>query len=667
MNPMERFRRNFKVASKLKIDPETWFSVNMATYCKHLASYYQVDGHAMVLALINGIASICRSTYVNRESHFLVPCNIFNLVVARSVYSKSTILDLAETVAEATVPYFPENLFDEPSNQITNELMVDDGRNSCATTTTNNLIGHLNLKRTHNKVVFNDGTAAGVLNNLKGCTRTMNLHEADGASTGDIIAAELARQAADMAADAFFERFFLWPMDGEPIPNHNCVASIDFSNYPSLEQFGILCGFFSNLYLDLEEEGKGILAEQSFNFRLAGSQEDVKDNISARLNKTALLTYRFAGLCALLEAAFDIGTEYIQEYITFGTGQADEAFFQRASKVAERKYGQIIRKERRLIIDNDVCKRAHDVTFQNLAQYMALMKIQEEDKNNWFIQSGRQMKSTMRVQVPEENTQVVKSIDNNAVFVRNQKNIDCALTRKQKNMLKKINSYKASILLHPSLIFIKSSLHANSSLKKTSSILETSFLKSLVSDRYLIAIPGGLVCRKIKATVYVKMIPLSDNESKEAFSARLASFHDERLTLNSYLTSCSSISLDSAGLIDPDVIEILQLERYQSLKIDFSSITQRAVDVTNRNDLSRTCSTSTQENVSIDSEINFLSNEDDSLINQLEHENNIQHHELNIFNFIDNFSETDDQSNYSASELVVLSEETIEQQPETIE
>ncbi|CAF5024087.1 unnamed protein product, partial [Rotaria magnacalcarata] len=29
-----------------------------------------------------------------------------------------------------------------------------------------------------------------------------------GASTGDIIAAELARQAADMAADAFFERFF---------------------------------------------------------------------------------------------------------------------------------------------------------------------------------------------------------------------------------------------------------------------------------------------------------------------------------------------------------------------------------------------------------------------------------------------------------------------------
>ncbi|CAF4075256.1 unnamed protein product, partial [Rotaria magnacalcarata] len=560
------------------------------------------------------------------------------------------------------------------------------------------------------KVVFNDGTAAGVLNNLKGCTRTMNLHEADvtlkslglllpspidltptridsfrstlmtlhekpgnfvrvlkkeninitgsklnifGASTGDIIAAELARQAADMAADAFFERFILWPMDGEPIPNHNCIASIDFSNYPSLEQFGILCGFFSNLYLDLEEEGKGILAEQSFNFRLAGSQEDVKDNISARLNKTALLTYRFAGLCALLEAAFDIGTEYIQEYITFGTGQADEAFFQRASKVAERKYGQIIRKERRLIIDNDVCKRAHD--------------IQEEDKNNWFIQSGRQMKSTMRVQVPEENTQVVKSIDNNAVFVRNQKNIDCALTRKQKNMLKKINSYKASILLHPSLIFIKSSLHANSSLKKTSSILETSFLKSLVSDRYLIAIPGGLVCRKIKATVYVKMIPLSDNESKEAFSARLASFHDERLTLNSYLTSCSSISLDSAGLIDPDVIEILQLERYQSLKIDFSSITQRAVDVTNRNDLSRTCSTSTQENVSIDSEINFLSNEDDSLINQLEHENNIQHHELNIFNFIDNFSETDDQSNYSASELVVLSEETIEQQPETIE
>ena len=73
-----------------------------------------------------------------------------------------------------------------------------------------------------------------------------------------------------MAADALFERFILWPIDGEPIPNENCITCVDFSQYASLEQFGVLCGFFNNLNLDLEPDEKDILAEQSFNFRVAG-------------------------------------------------------------------------------------------------------------------------------------------------------------------------------------------------------------------------------------------------------------------------------------------------------------------------------------------------------------------------------------------------------------
>ena len=84
MNPMERLRSNLKVACKLRIEPEVWFSEDLADYCRHLASYYQVDNHAMALAVINGVATTCRSTYVNRSTHFLVPCNLFNLVIARS-------------------------------------------------------------------------------------------------------------------------------------------------------------------------------------------------------------------------------------------------------------------------------------------------------------------------------------------------------------------------------------------------------------------------------------------------------------------------------------------------------------------------------------------------------------------------------------------------------
>ncbi len=80
----------------------------------------------------------------------------------------------------------------------------------------------------------------------------------------------MVRQAASLAADALFERFVLWPIDGEPIPNEQCIGSIDFSRYCSLEQFGVLCGFLADLILDLEQDGKDILAEQAFSFRVAG-------------------------------------------------------------------------------------------------------------------------------------------------------------------------------------------------------------------------------------------------------------------------------------------------------------------------------------------------------------------------------------------------------------
>jgi hypothetical protein len=94
MNPMERFRANLKVACTLKIEPEMWFSEALANYVRYLASYYQLDAHAMVLAVVNGVATTCRSTYVNRTSHFLVPCNLFNLVVARSGKCQSIINDI---------------------------------------------------------------------------------------------------------------------------------------------------------------------------------------------------------------------------------------------------------------------------------------------------------------------------------------------------------------------------------------------------------------------------------------------------------------------------------------------------------------------------------------------------------------------------------------------
>jgi hypothetical protein len=59
-------------------------------------------------------------------------------------------------------------------------------------------------------------------------------------------------------------------LDGEPIPNEKCITTIDYSQYCSLEQFAVLCGFLSDLILQLEPDGKNILADQALEFRNAG-------------------------------------------------------------------------------------------------------------------------------------------------------------------------------------------------------------------------------------------------------------------------------------------------------------------------------------------------------------------------------------------------------------
>ncbi|CAF4518031.1 unnamed protein product, partial [Rotaria socialis] len=707
------------VACKLRVEPETWFSTDTAQYCRQLASYHQVDAHAMAISLINGVASTSRSTYVNRSSHFRVPCNLFNIIVARSGYSKSSILDLAELMAEAAAPFFAEVAGKDESSVERDEIAAGvefDGASTTATIPGNKM----KMKHVHQKVVFNDGTAAGVLSNLMGRTRTMHLHEADvtlkslglllpspidmmpyrvdpfrstlmtlhekpdnflrilkketiyvtgsklnifGASTGDFIAAELARQAASMAADALFERFILWSIDGEPIPNENCVESVDFLQYPSIQQFGVLCGFFKDLKLDLEPEGKAILAEQSFNFRVAGSQEGVLDNVSARLNKSALVSYRITGLCALIEAAFNMIAQYVAEYVTFGTGVADEEFFHRAFKIAEKKYGLYIRKEQRLMIDTDICKRAHDVTVQNVAQYMALMKLNAEDRKDWFTLTNRLAKTTVRHITGEENIEVTDSKNNN-VSSNNGQITGLPLTRKQQNMLRKGDSYKASILLHNSLVFIKSGLYVNSSLKKASSILEKFILKPLLHNGLLIAVADGLICRRTKATVYIKMIPCNDDESKEVFINRLTNFQDERLNYNTYLASCSNVSFHSAGVISEEVLDILRLERYQILNIDISSVFQRHVLANPHVASSRTCSISAQENDPSCSQ-NITSSDDDHTNDPEQHEDNVEHLSSNILDLLHNFSEVSNDSLSIVSQLVVSHEEIIEEQCET--
>ncbi len=87
---------------------------------------------------------------------------------------------MAETAAQYFVEFDIKQKLNRQSNGQSNELISSNESKLCMTaTTTTVLMDRTYVERIPRKVVFNDGTAAGVLSNLKGCTRPMNLHEVD--------------------------------------------------------------------------------------------------------------------------------------------------------------------------------------------------------------------------------------------------------------------------------------------------------------------------------------------------------------------------------------------------------------------------------------------------------------------------------------------------------
>lgn len=431
---------------------------------------------------------------------------------------------------------------------------------------------------------------------------------------------------------------------------------------------------------------------------LLGYEEGVQDNISARLNKSALVSYRLTGLIALAELAFELVEYYQSEYVTFGSGEADETFCRRIKRIVSGKYDDIVNGEKRFLIKTEVCKRGRDVTVQNLAQYMALMKISNEDKKNWSSPSGRLGKINVRSVTDNQDTES-KLAKRMKASPSEDAGSDYALTRKQKNMLQKINTYKAVILLHKSLVFNKSGLYTNSFLKKASSILEERFLRPLVVDGFLLAIPNGLICRKSKVVVYIKAIPSSDDESKQVFAESLARFGYENLDYNTYMDSCSSINFKSTGVLNDEVFEILRTARYQCLNIDLSPlISSHAHSTVSGNegltlfqiedgqrdsflitDISSVPSTTEIESIDSVTAIENIMG-DDFLEDALGHENDVDL-QLDDINILDSSSErmcimfsmtrvmymhfclVDDRSVSNAAQLIVVNEEIVENIP----
>ena len=98
------------------------------------------------------------------------------------------------------------------------------------------------------------------------------------------------------------------------------------------------------------------------------------------------------------------------------------------------------------------------------------------------------------------------------------------------NLLNKTKYLKMKILLHDSIVFVKSDLYVNWELKAASLILDSVLLPELVTERLLLGIDG----KWNKTTVYIKIIP-GGEMSRDDLRRILASYGDERLTIHTYL------------------------------------------------------------------------------------------------------------------------------------
>ncbi len=79
-----RFQSNFSLASELKITSSVCFSLALALYVDHLASFNQMHNEALVIVILNIVAVMCENSKIHRANKFALPMNLYNLVVARS-------------------------------------------------------------------------------------------------------------------------------------------------------------------------------------------------------------------------------------------------------------------------------------------------------------------------------------------------------------------------------------------------------------------------------------------------------------------------------------------------------------------------------------------------------------------------------------------------------
>ena len=205
--------------------------------------------------------------------------------------------------------------------------------------------------------------------------------------------------------------------------------------------------------------------------------------------------YRFAGLVCLLEHAFKISDYYLASHASFGTSQPCQDTFNRLQSIVDREYGDVLSSTtcQHLLVDISVANRAKEITFANLEQYKLLLFLDKDDGRNWNVFPGGLMRYT---------SMPASAIDRS--HLHHQGSSPSAVeksSRRQVNLIKKANPLKVNVLLHNSIIFLKSGLYIDRKLKNASSILDKTLLPELVAEGLLLSTERGIVGTWNKPTV----------------------------------------------------------------------------------------------------------------------------------------------------------------------
>ena len=218
--------------------------------------------------------------------------------------------------------------------------------------------------------------------------------------------------------------------------------------------------------------------------------------------------------------------------------------------------------EHHLIVDSSVANRAKEITLANLEQYKLLLFVDKDDGRNWNVLPGGGIKY---VPIP------ILAHDQTHFYHQNNSSVLQKPTRREINLNKKANPLKVNVLLHDSIIFLKSGLYVELNLKNASSILDKTLLPELVAEGLLLIVEHGILGTWNKPMVHIKILP-GGHVTREHLGRMLALYGDRRLTIEIYLERCSKIRIEASGKVSQKVFEIFDRNEYKMMQLDLTQL-----------------------------------------------------------------------------------------------